>query len=111
MTIFDWHNHRLPAAKAYSADGEALRGNIHRIDTRSGCYEYYKLNLDREIFVYRGEIASGWDWAAPPIRIEWSCSRFLYRVEMRWHSFMLAFAVFRRTGRWPRRRQTAKLSA
>ena len=106
MTIFDWIHHRLPQARAYAADGVELTGYIFRIDTDSGWYEYYEQDAGRQIYTDENyQIVTGCARATPPIRVVWSRNRFLYRVEMRWHSFMLSVAVFQRTGRWPRRRK------
>ena len=93
-------------ARVYSADGAELDENILRIDTRTGRYQYCKLNANGQCYVDQDdEVASAHGWATPPIRIEWARNRFLYSIEMRWHSFMVRIAVFRRTGQWPRRRK------
>ncbi len=111
MTIFDWNKHMLPMARLFSADGTELAGNICQVDTRTGWYEYYKLNANGHVYIDQGEVASAQDYAAPPIRIEWSRNRFLYRLEMRWHSFMFKFELFQMTGRWPRRHKRVSPSA
>lgn len=87
MAIYAWNCGTLPAAKAYAADGVELKCNglIFRIDTVTGNYEYHKRNADGQCYVEHDEIASDHGWVMPPIRIEWSRNRFIYRVLMWWY--------------------------